>query len=86
MGTKKDATRSCEECRHLERDMYSMIEFLREKRSRRFRHVQNRDKDEAAIKILYIMTADGKRKRGAPKLLLIESLHTRLSPNAGRRI
>ena len=39
----------------------------REKRLRRFGHVQRKDKDDATRKILQ-MTVDGKRNRGRPKL------------------
>ena len=38
-----------------EADMYPKAEFLREKRLRWFGHVQRRDKDEAARKIVHIM-------------------------------
>ena len=47
--------------------MYSMKEFLREKRLRWFGHVQRRDKDDATRKILQ-MTVDGNRNRGGPTL------------------
>ena len=67
MGKRKDKTRSCEKCRHLEKA--HMVEFLREKRLRWFGHVQRWDKDEATRKILYkMMTVDVKRNRGRLKL------------------
>ena len=47
--------------------MYSMAEFLREKRLRWFGHVYRRDKHDATRRILQ-MTVDGKRNRGKPKL------------------
>ena len=68
VGKRKDETKSCEKCRHLEKaHMYPMAEYLREKRLRWFGHVQMRDQDEASRKILQ-MTVDGKRNRGRPKL------------------
>ena len=50
---RKDKTRSCEKCRHLERGthIYPMAEFLRRKRLRWFGHVQRQDKEEAMRKI-----------------------------------
>ena len=50
-----------------EAHMYPMVEFHREKMLRWFGHVQRRDKEEAARKILQ-MAVDGKRNRGRPKL------------------
>ena len=47
--------------------MYPMAEFLREKRLRRFGHVQRRDKGQGMRKILQ-MTVDEKQNRGRPKL------------------
>ena len=53
VGKRKDETRSCEKCRHLERGThYPMAEFIREKGLRWFGHVQRRDKDDATRKIL----------------------------------
>ena len=70
VGKRKDETRSCEKCTHLERGTHvpdGMAEFLREKKLRWFGHVQRRDKDDATRKILQ-MEVDGKRNRGRPKL------------------
>ena len=50
-----------------EAHMYTMAEFLREKRLRWYGNVQRRDKDETTRKILQ-MTVDGKRNRGSLKL------------------
>ena len=50
-----------------EAHMYTMAEFLKEKRLRLFGHVQRRDKDDATRNILR-MTVDGKRNRGRSKL------------------
>ena len=52
---------------YMERGMYPMAEFTREKRLRCFGHVQRRDKDEATRNILQ-MAVDGKRNRGRPRL------------------
>ena len=50
-----------------EAHMYTMADFLREKRLRWFGRVQRRDKDEVMRKILQ-MTVGGKQNRGRPKL------------------
>ena len=68
MGKRKDETRSCEKCRHLERGTHVPDGGIPQREEVDIvRHVQMRDKDYARRKILQ-MEVDGKRNRGRPNL------------------
>ena len=69
MGKRKDKTRSCEKCRHLERGIHVPDgEFLTDKRLRWSGRVQRRDKDEATRKILQMTVPRWKAKSRQTKV------------------
>ena len=66
-SNRKDDTRSCEQCRHLERGTHVPDGRIPQREEiEMFGHVQRGDKDKATRNILQ-MTVDGKRNRGRPK-------------------